>query len=310
MATKSTKKTNKAFDGNNLIDVAIYPISYAKTLMQIGHEPLPPFKSTTIFGAEQLFYPNTFSYLRYIYSVEGITGLFRGLGMRLISNAVGSQVYALTNKYIDEYESKEESDEQELTGFKRCFRQTTKDVSTKCWAIIVSQPFHVMAIRCMAQFVGGETKYSSWNVFSNFVVIYKNDGFSGFFSGLVPRLLFEASTIALTSFLTYFIKTYVFDEKELELVVDLFASTVSSSITYPLSVVSTVSTVSGSGLLAGSYPKMVYHASWLDAFRNLYENNQLKRGSGYFFRIYNPAPVPTVPNFKLNIENPNIANIN
>lgn len=45
-----------------------------------------------------------------------------------------------------------------------------------------------------------------------------------FLSGLVPRLLFEASTITLTSFLTYFIKTYIFDEKELELAVDLFAS--------------------------------------------------------------------------------------
>jgi hypothetical protein len=52
--------------------------------------------------------------------------------------------------------------------------------------------------------------------------------------------------------------------------------TVSSSITYPLSVVSTVSTVSGSGLLAGSYPKMVYHASWIEAFKNLYENVSLK----------------------------------
>ena len=37
MATKSTKKSNKAFDGNNLIDVAIYPISYVKTLMQVNN---------------------------------------------------------------------------------------------------------------------------------------------------------------------------------------------------------------------------------------------------------------------------------
>ena len=36
--------------------------------------------------------------VRYIYSVEGITGLFRGLAMRLISNAIGSHVYTLTNK--------------------------------------------------------------------------------------------------------------------------------------------------------------------------------------------------------------------
>lgn len=33
----------------------------------------------------------------------------------------------------------------------------------------------------MAQFIGGETNYSSWNVFSNTVEIYKSEGISGFF---------------------------------------------------------------------------------------------------------------------------------
>ena len=83
-----------------------------------------------------------------------------------------------------------------------------------------------MAVRCMVQFVGGETDYSSWNVFQNAITIYRNEGLGGFFSGLVPRLIFETSTIALTNLIAYLIKTYLFDDKEVEIFVDLFASVI------------------------------------------------------------------------------------
>jgi hypothetical protein len=43
-------------------------------------------------------------------------------------------------------------------------------------------------------------------------------------SGLIPRLFYEASTIALTSFLSYVVKKYLFEEKEFEVFVDLIAS--------------------------------------------------------------------------------------
>ena len=36
MAAKNAKKSNKSFDGNNLLDVAVYPIYYVKTLMQVN----------------------------------------------------------------------------------------------------------------------------------------------------------------------------------------------------------------------------------------------------------------------------------
>mgnify|MGYP001810657105 CR=1 FL=1 len=112
-----------------------------------------------------------------------------------------------------------------------------------------------MALRCMAQFVGGETNYSSWNVFQNTVEIYRGEGVAGFFrwikkiqqqkklslinkqqkiliymkhfsisSGLIPRLLFEASTIAIANTVAYLIKTYVFEEKEIDALIDLVAS--------------------------------------------------------------------------------------
>ena len=61
-------------------------------------------------------------------------------------------------------------------------------------------------------------------MFSNCVVIYQGEGIRGFFSGLIPRILYEASSIALTNAIAYMVKTYVFDEKEVDMFVDLFAS--------------------------------------------------------------------------------------
>ena len=78
-----------------------------------------------------------------------------------------------------------------------------------------------MMIRCMAQFVGDETKYSSWNIFQNFAQIYDNEGAQGFFNGLAPRLIFEASSIGIRYGLCFLIKKYFFDNKKKAILDDL-----------------------------------------------------------------------------------------
>lgn len=265
-----------------------YPMNYVKVLIQIGHEPLPPFRSKNLFGRENLYYPNSFSYLRYIYSMEGITGLYRGLGMKIISNSVGNVVYSKVSRIMDENEEETRKSGAPETGLAIFIRQTSKELTARCWAIVFSHPFHVMALRCMAQFVGGETNYSSWNVFQNTVEIYRGEGIAGFFSGLIPRLLFEASTIAIANTIAYLIKTYVFEEKEIDALIDLVASLLANSVTYPLSVVSTVCSISGSNIAAGKPPRMVMYTSWIEAFKHLYDINELKRGASTFYRLYTP----------------------
>lgn len=288
-ATSTFKKSyNTAFA--SLSNIPFYPVSYAKLLIQIGHEPLPPFKSTSIFGKEQFYNPNIFSYVRYIGTAEGLVGLYRGLGMKILSNVSGNYAHSFISRYFEakDEENKEAEPEE---GIARFIKETRREITKKTCAIVFSHPFHVMAVRCMAQFVGGETEYSSWNFFQNTITIYRNEGLGGFFSGLVPRLIFETSTIALTNLIAYLIKTYLFDDKEVEIFVDLFASMCSSTITYPISVVSSVSIVAGSGLVAGQPPKMPLYKSWIEIFKDLNTTNQLKRGSSSFFRVYYPLPI-------------------
>lgn len=297
MANK--KKPSLASEiGSGIMQNAFYPLAFVKILVQIGHEPLPPFRGQTLFRREQLFYPNSFKYAQYIHSVEGLSGLYRGLGMKVVSQSLGNVVYNRMIKVLEDNDpssseitdnktsKQKEEEEQAITIF---IRHTSKEITARCWGVVVSQPFHVMALRCMAQFVGGETSYSSWNVFQNAVEIQRGEGVLGFFSGLVPRLLFEASTIALTNGIAFLIKHYVFEERDIEALIDLFASLLASSVTYPLSVVSSVSAISGANLVASRPPKMKAYATWIDVFWHLYELDDLKRGSSTFFRLYKPS---------------------
>jgi len=127
----------------------------------------------------------------------------------------------------------------------------------------------------MAQYVGGETIYSSWNVFQNAAVIYRGEGVAGFFSGLIPRLIFEATTIAVINGLAYSLRTFLLDEEEFEKYIDTFATFMAHAVTYPLSVVTTVSCISGSGLKAALPPNMPNYSSWLNVFQHLYETVSL-----------------------------------
>lgn len=276
---------------SSLLQIPFYPLSYVKVLEQVGHEPLAPIKSINFFGREQLYYPNNFRYCNYIYAVESFSGLYRGLGMKLISHTLSTYVYSRTRRLMIQAEEANELDinKKNTNSLPYLLTLTSNKVTAKCFSIIVSHPFHVMTLRCMVQFIGGETRYSSWNIFQNFLEIYRCEGVAGFFSGLVPRLLFEASTVVLTSALTHLIKVYVTDNKETVGIINLFASIFSSSVTYPLSLVSTVSSVSGCQLIAGQPPRIQYYKSWIDVFKQHYENNQLKRGSTGFFRVYIPA---------------------
>lgn len=283
---------------SGLTEVPAFPLNFIKVLMQIGHEPLPPFPAKTIFGKEKLFYPNSFKYMKYVCSVEGFAGLYRGLGMKVISTSVGNLVYNQVSKYVDERDDlvnknfvvqESETDKNSFEVFRK---KTSKEITIKCWAVVVSHPFHVMALRCMAQFVGGETNYSSWNIFQNAIEIYKGEGISGFFNGLIPRLLFEVSTIAIASGVAYSLRTYFIEDEQMQnhKVVEMGSGLFASSITYPLAVITTVSCISGSTLVAGQPPKMPIYNSWLGIFKHLMESNGLKKGSSHFFRMY----VPTV----------------
>lgn len=204
-----------------LVNTISHPIEYAKVLIQIGHEPIQPKETTTLFGKPALALPNIFQYVRYIKSVDGFTGCYRGLVPKLCAYSVSAVVadkvsdsFIFTEIYPEVQKNKEE-DVEDLPDEERkavYIREFIKDVICRIAGIIASHPLDVITLRAMAQFVGGETKYNG--VIQSLVEVYRENGIMGYYSGIVPRLFANVATLALVSSSTYFINKYVIHDRD------------------------------------------------------------------------------------------------
>nr|CAD7571127.1 unnamed protein product [Timema californicum] len=202
-------------------------------------------------------------------------------------------------------------------------RTLANDIAAQAAAIIASQPFNVIAVRMMAQFVGAEKIYSG--VLSSIGHIYHEEGLLGFFSGLMPRLLGELVALVISSTITYFINSYIISDRELHTYT--MATSRKKSWREParelyrlsgsLILMKIVPTFLDKGchvvgtlnptainlsfldlsryffiqvaphlLLAGRPPHMALYESWTDCWSHLSRTNQLKRGSSMLWRYY------------------------
>ncbi|GFO42120.1 mitochondrial carrier homolog 2-like [Plakobranchus ocellatus] len=206
-----------------VITALLHPFGYAKVLMQVGYEPLPPVPSTTFFfRREVLVYPNIFKYMGHIRAEDGLSGLYRGVVPRVLAGTFGSlvqfniqgKIKKVDSKSPKKQEKRGDDDEDFVPWLEKFAQETAEDTLSRCCGVIASHPFHVIMIRSMVQFIGKETRYSS--VWSSTKEIYEQEGILGFFSGLIPRLIGEVLTIWFTSFLARAINKYLVQEKDLK----------------------------------------------------------------------------------------------
>lgn len=186
----------------------------------------------------------------HIKKIDGLAGCFRGLTPKLVGNILSSHFGEQIADYFDYKKLGEEKEfdnpENELEDYyKRYEIKLKRDLVTHTAGAIIASPFHVISIRMMAQFVGKETKYST--IFGSIIQIYKDEGIWGFFSGLIPRLIFDLSCVIVASTATYVVGRHFIREKEGRAYFGSLSSFICSSIFYPLNVVSTCMVVNGSG---------------------------------------------------------------
>nr|CAD7441327.1 unnamed protein product [Timema bartmani] len=233
----------------------------------------------------------------YIKSVDGFVGIYRGLAPKLCSNVISGFTFHKVSEALrrntddknERYVEDELSEEQRREKFARTL---ASDVAAQTAAIIASQPFNVIAVRMMAQFVGAEKIYSG--VLSSIGHIYHEEGLLGFFSGLMPRLLGELVALVISSTITYFINSYIISDRELHTYTMATSRKKSwrepARELYCLSsfriLMKIVPTFLDRGLLAGSPPHMALYESWTDCWSHLSRTNQLKRGSSMLWRYY------------------------
>lgn len=285
---------------------ALHPFEYAKVLMQIGFEPIPPVPGKSIFGQPVYVLPNIFTYMGHLKRTDGFFGLFRGLSPKLVGmilSSVGSE--KLAQKVGLGAVEKTSKDDDEPNGEELRFQYITqlrRDLFLHTSGILISQPFHVVSVRMMAQYVGKETKYNS--ILGALYTVWKEEGILGLFSGVIPRLLADLLVVAIASSTTYLVHRHVLQEKESRLYFGSFNTFIWTGILYPFHLVSSCIIVSKSGLAAGRPPNMPLYNNWVDCFSKMRADGDLKRGSSIFFRYvraksisYNSPPFPSLQRY-------------
>lgn len=287
-----------------------HPLSYCKVLIQLGHEPLTPVIRRNIFFRKRLQYPNIFQYMKHIKGQDGFLGLYRGLPYRILAHLSTTITYHGVSQCIESNRKsidKAGADEDGHASVRKFTQDTCQEMAAKCCAIVVSHPFHVIAIRSMAQFVGHETYYNG--IFSSIKEIYEEEGILGFFAGLIPRIAAEIAHIWICNLLAHIINTYALsddtDLSELRQYTRAVTSYVAGVVTYPVTLTSTIMAVSGSRLSAGRPPHMPCYVGWLSCLKDLRKKGLSNRGSSIYFRAVlryavqatevTPMPPPPIP---------------
>ncbi|XP_029995504.1 mitochondrial carrier homolog 1-like [Sphaeramia orbicularis] len=264
------------------VTAVTHPLLYVKLLIQVGHEPLPPTWGTTMFGRRVLYLPGFFSYAHYIVRVDGKRGLFRGLSPRIVSSVISTVV----RSKVKQVEILSHKDELQ-TSLRKVVKETSHEMIIQCLSRVATHPFHVLSVRCMAQFVGREVKYSG--MFHCIIQIFKEEGLAGFYVGLVPHVLGEVMFLWCCNLLAHFINTYAVDENfsqasAVRSYTKFVMGIAVSVLTYPFMLVADLMAVNNCGLAAGLPPYSPVFKSWLHCWNHLSQKGNLFRGSSFFFR--------------------------
>uniref|UniRef100_A0A146KTG9 Mitochondrial carrier 2 n=1 Tax=Lygus hesperus TaxID=30085 RepID=A0A146KTG9_LYGHE len=273
------------------IDTVTHPLEYAKFLVQIGHEPLPPFPTKTLFGRPAMGLPNCFKYVQYIHSIDGWRGCYKGVVPKLIGRTVGSCAAATAVGFLDSGNISDLNEDMELSSEEKLSilkSSVVKDIVGRTCMVFASQPFLVISNRMMAEFVGREDKYRG--IFSSIAEIFREEGIIGFFSGVIPRWVGELIYVGLSSLVIYSINNYMIADYELRSFTSPTVQYLTSSVVYQFFVVSSCMSVNDCGLAAGRPPNMPIYKSWLSCRQELSMYGQLNRGSSPFFRYYFAPP--------------------
>ncbi|XP_064423265.1 mitochondrial carrier homolog 2 isoform X3 [Latimeria chalumnae] len=181
----------------------------------------------------------------------------------------------------------ENSQKEDISSLQQVIKETSREMMARSAATILTNPFHVITLRCMVQFIGRETKYCG--VFDSIATIYREEGILGFFAGLVPRLLGDVFSLWLCNMLAYLINTYALDNSvshmgEMKSYSQAVTGFFASMLTYPFTLVSNLMAVNNCGLAGGLPPYAPAYPWWLDCWKQLRSEGNLSRGNSLFFR--------------------------
>lgn len=287
-----------------------YPIRYMQRLIQLGHEPMPPRRIFSfLFQRHLYYYPGVISYARAIAREEGWRALYHGVGTQFITDlveitannllypAIHSMVVKVPLPFIasagtgDMPDTDPDFSHSLPLILTRGTRRFIVSFLSKSLVEVIIHPFHVIAVRTMAQLIGKEDIYRG--VWHSCKEIYKTEGLVGFYAGLAPALLGHLCVCLIHSSLWLLFEIVVANLSNdiAKLVVWSLVGMplmgyIPGTYSYPFFLMSNMMAVNGSGLAAATPPRVPVFSGWMDCYRYLKSTGNLYRGSAILFPRY------------------------
>ena len=286
------------------LSVPWHPWRVAHTLIQLEYEPVPPTEQYSWLCFRNLYYyPGFLGYIHNIYKSKGFGVLYTGVMHTALAqfiflstgNLIRPVVYSQVNRLVVPFWQKGDVPDTEpqnsMTSI--CIRGSRMflcSLITNAIVQVIVHPFRVVAVRCMAQTVGGESTYNG--VFSSLWSIYRTEGIAGLYSGFVPTLLGNVFSIMIHSTLWLFFEILANNiPSQVGRLMVKFVSIpmlglLPSSYTYPFFNVSTHMMVNNTGLAISRRPYSPKFRGWVDCYKHLKAKRHLYWGSSILFPRY------------------------
>lgn len=230
--------------------VAGYPLYLARTLIQIGYEPIKPDRHGRL--------PNIFSYIAIIKEQRGYLSLYTGLRYYLPAVILKKTTYDLMASATNHKKESDHCDASEIIAV--CLRESALRIHTT----LITYPLITLGIGYIsAAFFG--TKETIEYTLAN---LYK---------GIVPKLIIEV-TMVWVSIISRRLTVGLVEDEVAQAIVSRVPPFIVQSLLYPFNVVSTVMADNGRSRVNPAFN------DWRQCFKYLSANNQLKRGSSFFYR--------------------------
>lgn len=230
--------------------VAGYPMYLARTLIQIGYEPIDPDEYGRL--------PNIFTYVSIIRKQRGYLALYTGLRYYLPAVLLKQSSYGLMATVTDHKKDTSRSDISEIIAV--CLRES----ALKIQSTIITYPMLTLSVGYIsAAFLGTKD-----TVEYTLHALYK---------GIIPKLIIEV-TMVWVSIISRRVTASLVEDELNQAIISRVPPFIIQSFLYPFNVVATVMAENGQ---SGRNPKF---DNWRSCYDYLLVNNQLKRGSSFFYR--------------------------
>ena len=303
-----------------VVSAPFYPIKLVQVLIQLGYEPCPAERRYSVIFRQYLYYyPGIIGYTRSIIQQDGYRALYRGVGGSMFAEVVYLSALGVIRPTVNHVISKlplqavtpdesgnvpdtEPENVETVRGvLVRALRTFLSNTITSIAVEMIVHPFHVISIRMIAQHVGKDQIYNS--VWSSTREIYRNEGFSGFYAGIVPALLGHVTRCVMYSSMWVLFEImaihapYNWAKMLIRVLIGVpLLNYLPRSYSYPLTLMSNVMAANNSRLKIGQPPYTPVFDNWMDSYKHLKSIGALYRGSVVIFpRFVSRNPPPGVP---------------